>query len=83
MTIHDPKGVTAVQFLFGGKCSEGGFIEMDHDPRFRTAKVSGGKDTANLSVAAGSWAYRLRCTTASGDSAAVGSGWWAPIRRAC
>lgn len=74
VTIHDPKGVTAVQFTFGGKCSEGGFIEMDHDSRFRTAKVSGGKDAANLSVAGGSWAYRLRCTTASGDSAAVGSG---------
>ncbi|CAN5892314.1 hypothetical protein BH11MYX3_BH11MYX3_12350 [soil metagenome] len=74
VTIHDPKGATAVQFVFGGKCTEGGFIEMDHDPRFRTAKVSGGKDSANLSVGAGSWAYRLRCTTASGDSAAVGSG---------
>ncbi len=72
--IHDPKGVTAVQFSFGGKCPEGGFIEMDHDARFRTAKVSGGKEAANLSVAAGSWAYRLRCTTAGGDSAAVGSG---------
>ncbi len=74
VTIHDPKGATAVQFAFGGKCTEGGFIEMDHDPRFRTAKVSGGKDSANLSVGAGSWAYRLRCTTATGDSAAVGSG---------
>ena len=74
VTIHDPKGLTAVQFSFGEKCSEGGFIEMDRDARFRTAKVSGGRDAANMSVGAGSWAYRLRCTTASGDSAAVGSG---------
>lgn len=74
VTIHDPKGATAVKFSFGGKCSDSGFIEMDRDARFRTAKVSGGKDQANLMVAAGAWAYRLRCTTASGDSAAVGSG---------
>ena len=74
VTIHDPKGATAVQFAFGGKCNDGGFIEMDRDARFRTAKVSAGKDQANLMVSAGSWAYRLRCTSASGDSAAVGSG---------
>ena len=74
LTVHDPKGATAVQFGFGGKCAEGGFIEMDHDSRFRTAKVSAGKDAANLSVGAGSWAYRLRCSSASGDSAAVASG---------
>lgn len=82
VTIHDPKGAAAVQFSFGGKCSEGGVIEMDHDARFRTAKVSGGKDQANLSIGAGSWAYRLRCTTASGDSAAVGSGRIALVRDA-
>ena len=74
VTIHDPKGATAVKFSFGSKCSDSGFIEMDRDARFRTAKVSGGKDQANLMVAAGAWAYRLRCATASGDSAAVGSG---------
>ncbi len=82
VTIHDPKGAAAVQFSFGGKCSEGGFIEMDRDARFRTAKVSGGKDQANLSIGPGSWAYRLRCTTASGDSAAVGSGRIALVRDA-
>jgi hypothetical protein len=82
VTIHDPKGNAAVQFLFGGKCTEGGFIEMDRDARFRTAKVSGGKEQANLSVGAGSWAYRLRCTTASGDSAAVASGRIALVRDA-
>lgn len=74
VTIHDPKGATAVQFSFGGTCTDSGFIEMDRDAKFRTAKVSGGKEQANLMVSAGSWAYRLRCTTASGDSAAVGSG---------
>jgi hypothetical protein len=74
VTIHDPKGSTAVQFDFGGKCTESGFIEMDKDAKFRTAKVSGGKLSANMMVGAGSWAYRLRCTAGGGDSAAVGSG---------
>lgn len=73
-TIHDAKGATAVQFQFGGKCADGGFIEMDRDARFRTAKVSGGKEAANMMVGAGGWAYRLRCSTGSGDSAAVASG---------
>jgi hypothetical protein len=74
ITIHDPKGTTAVKFSFGGKCGGGGFIEMDRDSRYRTAKVSAGKDDANLSVVAGGWAYRLRCSTANGDSAPVASG---------
>ena len=73
-TIHDAKGATAVQFQFGGTCADGGFIEMDRDARFRTAKVSGGKEAANMMVGAGGWAYRLRCSTGSGDSAAVASG---------
>jgi hypothetical protein len=74
VTIHDPKGLTAVKFMFGGKCSGGGFIEMDKDSRYRTAKVSAGKEDANLSVGAGGWAYRLRCSSASGDTAPVASG---------
>ncbi len=75
VTIHDPKGNTAVKFSFGGKCSGGGgFIEMDKDSRYRTAKVSSGKDDANLMVGAGGWAYRLRCSSGGGDSAPVASG---------
>jgi len=74
VTIHDPKGSTAVKFAFGGKCAGGGFIEMDKDSRYRTAKVSAGKDDANLSVGVGGWAYRLRCSSASGDTAPVASG---------
>jgi hypothetical protein len=74
LTLHDPKGSTAVRFAFGGKCAEGGFIEMDKDAKYRTAKVSGGKDGANMMVGGGGWAYRLRCSTASGDTAAVASG---------
>ncbi len=73
-TIHDPRGKTAVQFQFGGKCKDGGFIEMDQNARFQTAKVSGGKDSANLMAEAGQWAYRLRCSSGSGDSAPVASG---------
>ena len=74
VTIHDPKGSTAVKFSFGGKCGGGGFIEMDKDSRYRTAKVSAGKDDANLSVGVGGWAYRLRCSSAGGDTAPVASG---------
>ena len=72
------KGATAVQFLFGGKCPEGGFIEMDRDARFRAAKLSGGKDRANMMVGRGSWAYRLRCSSGAGDS---GAGRVGPDRR--
>jgi len=69
--IHDPKGVTAVQFAFGSKCSTGGTIEMDHDGRFRTPRVSEGKEAANMLVPAGSWAYRLKC--ANGNVGASGT----------
>ncbi|MDX2089644.1 MAG: hypothetical protein SFX73_17445 [Kofleriaceae bacterium] len=72
--IHDPKGNTAIQFSFGGKCAEGGFIEMDRNAKFQTAKVSSGKDGANMMVGAGSWSYRLRCTKGGGDTGAVASG---------
>ena len=60
-TIHDPKGSTALQFAFNGKCSGGGTIEMDNDPRFRTARISGGKESANIIAEAGAWSYRLVC----------------------
>lgn len=80
-TIHDPKGATAVQFDFAGKCGGGGVVELDRDARFRSSKVSAGKDTANLLVTGGAWAYRVRCTTASGDEgAAVASGRIAVVR---
>jgi len=61
-TIHDPKGSTALQFAFNGKCNGGGTIEMDNDPRFRTARISGGKDSANIIAEAGAWSYRLVCS---------------------
>ncbi len=73
-TIHDPRGKTAVQFQFGGKCKDGGFVEMDQNARFQTAKVSSGKDSANLMADVGQWSYRLRCSSGSGDSAPVASG---------
>ena len=74
LTIHDPKPPTAVQLQFGGKCAGGGIIELDKDARFRTAKVSGGKEAANVSIASGGWHYRLRCTTNGNEGAAVASG---------
>ncbi|MBA3540209.1 MAG: hypothetical protein H0T79_11330 [Deltaproteobacteria bacterium] len=81
LTLHDPKGATAVQFQFSGKCPNGGVIELDKDTRFRSSKISAGKDSANLMVSGGGWAYRLRCTTAGGDEgAAVASGRIAVLR---
>ena len=74
LTIHDPKPPTSVQFQFDGKCPEGGIIEVDRDGRFRTAKVSSGKDFANVLIPLGSWAYRLRCTSNGGEGAAAGAG---------
>jgi hypothetical protein len=74
-TIHDPKGATAIKFDFGGKCGGGGVIEMDHDSRFRTAKLSGGRESANvLATTGGVWYYRLRCSVGDSEGAAVGSG---------
>lgn len=66
--VHDPKGSTAIQFDFNGKCPTGGTVEIDHDGRFRTPRVSEGKDTANMLVPGGSWAWRLRC----GSNSAAG-----------
>ncbi|MDQ3333793.1 MAG: hypothetical protein M4D80_01305 [Myxococcota bacterium] len=74
LTIHDPRPPTAVQFAFAGKCPDGGIIEMDKDTRYKTAKISGGKEAANLSVGSGSWAYRLRCTSGGSEGNAVASG---------
>lgn len=79
LTIHDPKGATAVKFEFAGKCPNGGVIEMDRDARFKTPKLSAGKDSANLMVS-GAYAYRLRCSTGGNEGAAVGSGRIAVLR---
>lgn len=61
-TVHDPRGVTALQFAWSGKCGGSGTIEMDSDSRFRTPRVTGGKDAANILAEAGSWSYRLVCS---------------------
>jgi len=74
LTIHDPKPPTVVQFQFDGKCPDGGIIEVDRDPRFRTAKVGSGHDFANVLVGGGGWSYRLRCTTGSAEGNAVAAG---------
>jgi hypothetical protein len=73
-TVHDPKGSTALQFDFNGKCTSGGTVELDHSSAFRTPRVSEGKETANMLVPQGSWAWRLRCAggvAASGQIAVV------------
>jgi hypothetical protein len=72
-TIHDPKGQTALKFKFEGKCGGGGVIEVDRpNSGFRTAKLSGGKDSANMMLAGGGWAYRLRCGDGEGPAVAQG-----------
>jgi hypothetical protein len=79
-TIHDPKPPTAVQLQFDGKCPDGGIIEVDRDARFRTAKLSSGRDFANVVIGGGVWAYRLRCTTNGAEGSAVASGRIAALR---
>jgi hypothetical protein len=74
LTIHDPKPPTAVQFQFDGKCADGGIIEVDRDGRFRTAKVSAGREFANVMVGVGDLSYRLRCSANGVDGSAVASG---------
>jgi hypothetical protein len=73
-TIHDPKASTALRFEFGGKCANGGVVELDRDSRFRAPRVSSGKEAANVMVTGGGWAYRLRCTTGDNEGPAVASG---------
>jgi hypothetical protein len=73
-TIHDPRPPTAVQFQFDGKCPDGGIIEIDRNGSFRTARVSGGRDFANVMIQRGNWAYRLRCTSNGSEGGAVASG---------
>lgn len=80
LTVHDPRPPTAVQFVFGGKCAGGGIVELDRDGRFRTPRVSAGKDAANLRVEQGAWSYRLRCTTGRGEGGAVAAGRIAVLR---
>jgi hypothetical protein len=63
--IHDPKGATAVQFAFGGKCPTGGTLELDRDGRFRTPRVSEGKEAANMLITSGAWTWRLKCSNGS------------------
>ncbi len=72
--VHDPKGATALRFLFGTKCPNGGVIEIDHDNHFRAPKVSGGKEGANVMLTGGSWAWRLRCSQGDSEGGAVASG---------
>jgi hypothetical protein len=72
--VHDPKGSTALQFDFNGKCTSGGTVELDHSAAFHTPRVSEGKETANMLVPQGSWAWRLRCAggvAASGQLSVV------------
>jgi len=60
-TIHDPRGSTAIQFSYPGKCGGVGTVEMDTDSKFRTARITAGKDAANILADQGAYSYRLTC----------------------
>lgn len=64
-SVHDPHGSTAIQFAFQDKCPSGGTVELDHSSAFRTPRVSEGKESANMLVPQGSWAWRLVCSGGS------------------
>jgi len=64
-SVHDPHGSTAIQFAFQDKCPSGGTVELDHSSAFKTPRVSEGKESANMLVPQGSWAWRLRCSGGS------------------
>ena len=80
LTIHDPRPPTSVQFQFDGRCPDGGIIEVDRDSRFRTSKVSAGKDFANVLIPGGTWSYRLRCTSDGSEGNAIASGRVSAVR---
>ena len=74
VTIHDVRGAAAVQFRFADRCPGDGVIELDKSAAFRSPQQSSGQTSANLLVSQGSYHYRLRCETASGDSRPLATG---------
>ena len=74
LVVHDPKPPTAIEFQFVGKCPQGGIVELDRDARFRTTRISAGKDNANMLVTPGAWAYRLRCTVGDDEGPPIAAG---------
>lgn len=74
LTIHDPRPPSVVQFQLGARCTSGGIVEVDRDARFRSPRVSAGREVANLRLDAGAWAYRVRCTSGGDEGAAVATG---------
>lgn len=79
-TIHDARGAAAVQFRFAEKCPNGGVVELDRSSSFKSPAVSAGEGAANLMVAAGTYAYRLRCDEGNRDGRAVASGRLSVVR---
>ncbi len=79
-TIHDGRGVAAVQFRFGESCPQGGVIELSQSASFRTPSLSGGESSANLMVSSGSYHYRLRCEEGGRDGRAVERGRLSVVR---
>ena len=62
--------VTALQFAWSGKCPSGGTIEMDSNSRFRTPRVTGGKDKGlEYGAFADAIAGRCRAVVLIGETA--------------
>lgn len=80
VTIHDVRGAAAVQLRFEDQCSGGGVIELSTSASFRSPQLAAGEEAATLLVAAGSYHYRLRCESESGDGKPVASGRLAVVR---
>ena len=53
-----------MQFGFGAECPTGGTVEIDRDGRFRTPRVSEGKEAANM-LLTGTGSTRLKCANGS------------------
>jgi hypothetical protein len=70
--IHDPRPPTAVKIDFSSKCPGGGVVELDQSGRFRAPRISRGREGANVLIAGGGWAYRVRCGDDNGRVVAQG-----------
>jgi len=68
--LHDPQLPTAVGVKFGTSCTGAGVVEVAKDRSFKRviAHSTGRTGSANVLLAAGSYAYRVRCD--GGGSAA-------------
>lgn len=89
-TLHDPRGQTMVQFDFHIRCPNGvievdrddrytaptrtTIIKANRDGPFTAPTRTTGAGRATVPITTGSWIYRLRCVTATGDGPPIATG---------